>query len=314
MRRRQFLQGALFFGTALLLGAKPPPKPHGKPSPTPTPSPAPSPECDVTSLTICMGTDPLFGSRPTSGAISLDWQSNVTISNLNFADLGAGVHPIVLDHCTNITVTDCNFANVLGCVYAVDSTNISVVECRYSNVGDGTIGSGHSNFVQLNRCSTGYIARNKGKGGDTEDIVNMSMSDHVTIEDNHFEGTDWSSASGSGIALGDGIGSSYCVAQRNILINPGQVGSFIAGGIGNSILDNIIIGEQRTSSNIGIYVWNQTGSDSSGHTVAGNRVHWLDAAGSHSSYWDAGNCGTVDAHGNTWDDSTLNIEDYRVVL
>jgi Concanavalin A-like lectin/glucanases superfamily len=265
-------------------------------------------------VTVCDGMVPPFGSRPTSGAINLSWQSNVTISNLNFADLGAGVHPIFLAHCSNVTVVDCDFANVLGCVYAEDSTNIAVVESRYSNVGDGTIGSGHSNFVQLNRCSTGYIARNLGIGGDTEDIVNLYQSDHVVVEDNHFEGTDWSSTSGSGIAVGDGAGSSYNISRRNILVNPGQVGTFIAGGIGNSILDNIVIGEQRTSSNVGIYVWNLSGADSSGHTVAGNRVHWLNAAGTHNSYWDAGNSGTVDAYGNTWGDDTLNIEDYRVNL
>ena len=159
----------------------------------------------------------------------------------------------------------------------------------------------------------GLIARNKGKGGDTEDIVSVYQSDHVTVEDNHFEGTNWTSGSGSGIALSDG-GGSYNVAQRNILVNPGQVGIFIAGGTNNKIVDNIIIGQQRTKSNVGVYVWNQYASACSGNTVSGNRVLWRRADGLLNPYWNAGNCGSVAGSGNVWNEVSLSIETYRVVL
>ena len=114
--------------------------------------------------------------------------------------------------------------------------------------------------------SGGLIGHNKGKGGDTEDIVSVYQSDNVTVEDNQFEGTNWSSPSGPGIALSDG-GGSFNVAQRNILVNPGQVGIFIAGGDDNKILDNIVYGAQRTYSNVGLYVWNQSSSPCSTNEV-----------------------------------------------
>jgi hypothetical protein len=72
-------------------------------------------------------------------------------------------------------------------------------------------------------------------------------------------------------ALGDG-GGSWNIARHNILVNPGQVGAFIAGGTNNQITDNIIIGQQRADSNVGLYVWNQSSTPCSGHTVARNRV------------------------------------------
>ena len=118
----------------------------------------------------------------------------------------------------------------------------------------------------------GYIGTNKGIGGDTEDIVSLhnsggSPEEPLVVENNHFEGTNWSSASGSGIALGDS-GSTYSIARNNILLNPGQVGIFIAGGTHNAIVDNVVYGEQRPLSNVGIYVWNQTDEPCSDHEVS----------------------------------------------
>ena len=103
------------------------------------------------------------------------------------------------------------------------------------------------------------------------------------------------------------------IARRNILINPGQVGAFIAGGVNNRMEDNIIIGQQRTRSNVGVYVWNQSSSPCSGHTVSGNRVLWRNAAGANNGFWNGNNCGTVTGT-NNWNDTTLNIESYRVRL
>ena len=58
------------------------------------------------------------------------------------------------------------------------------------------------------------------------------------------------------MTLGDG-GASYAIARNNVLLNPGQVGIFIAGGTNNAIIDNVVYGDQRPSSNVGIYVWGQ---------------------------------------------------------
>ena len=98
----------------------------------------------------------------------------------------------------------------------------------------------------------GQIDHNKGKGGDTEDVVSLYQSSKVIVEDNHFEGTNWTSHSSSGIALGDGGGSNN-IARRNTLVNIGQVGVYIAGGTNNQILNNTIYGGRvpdRTSGSM----------------------------------------------------------------
>lgn len=257
-----------------------------------------------------------FGSRPASGAISLSNCSNVVIENKTFRDLGAGVIAIRLSNCTNVTIRSVDFLNVAEGVYAVNSSNITIIDSRYSNItgpAQPRTGANVANFVQFNNVTGGLIARNKGKGGDTEDIVSIYKSSNVTVEDNHFEGTNWSSGSGSGIALGDDGGSGN-IARRNVLVNPGQVGAFIAGGTNHTIIDNIIIGETRPKSNVGVYVWNQYTPACSGNTVGGNRVFWKSASGTQNPYWNAGNCGAVAGSSNIWNDTSLNIETYRVVL
>lgn len=242
---------------------------------------------------------------------------DVVIENLTLRDFGSGVIAIRIENCTNVTIRAVDFLNVAEGVYALNSTNISVIDSRYSNItgpAQPRTGANVANFVQLNKVTGALIARNKGKGGDTEDIISVYQSSNVVVEDNHFEGTNWTSGSGSGIALSDGGGSGN-IARRNILVNPGQVGAFIAGGINSVIADNIIIGQQRDKSNVGIYVWNQSSSACSGHTVSGNRVLWLRADGVPNPAWDARNCGTITGWStNVWNDPTLDIEQYRVGL
>jgi hypothetical protein len=242
--------------------------------------------------------------------------SNVVIEDRTFRDLGAGVIAIRIENCSNVTIRSVDFLNVAEGVYALNSSNISVIDSRYSNItgpAQPRTGANVANFVQFNNVAGGLIDRNKGKGGDTEDIVSIYQSDNVTVEDNQFEGTNWTSASGSGIALADG-GGSYNTAQRNILVNPGQVGIFIAGGLNNRILDNTIYGEQRLYSNVGLYVWNQSSSPCAGQDVSRNRVWWRNAAGASNSAWNAGNCGTVAGWStNIWN-APLDLASLRVRL
>jgi nitrous oxidase accessory protein NosD len=215
-----------------------------------------------------------------------------------------------------VTIRSVDFLNVAEGVYALNSSNIRVIDSRYSNItgpAQPRTGANVANFVQFNNVAGGLIDHNKGKGGDTEDIVSVYQSDHVTVQDNQFEGTNWTSGSGSGIALADGGGSDN-TAQRNILVNPGQVGIFIAGGLNNRILDNTIYGQQRLKSNVGLYVWNQSSSPCSGQEVSRNRVWWRNEAGSSNSAWNAGNCGTVAGWStNTWN-APLDVTSLRVGL
>lgn len=255
-----------------------------------------------------------FGSRPNSGAVSLRDCRDMTISNRTFRDLGTNVIAIRLQNCHNVTISGVDFINVAEAVYAVDSTNIKVIDSRYQNILGPHERDGHArgNFVQFNRVNGGLIDHNKGKGGDTEDVVSLHQTSNVIVEDNHFEGTNWSSASGSGIALSDGGGSNN-IARRNKLVNIGQVGIFIASGTNNKIQDNIIYGEPRTGSNVGIYIWNTSSGTCSGALVTGNKVHFQKADGTISGYWEGGGCGTVTHTGNDfW--APLSLSSLRVSL
>lgn len=222
-----------------------------------------------------------------------------------------------------MTVRDVDFINVAEGVYAVNSRNIRVERTRYQNIIGPyeRVGKNRANLVQLNNVTGAYIGYNRGRCGDTEDIVSVYRSSNVEVAYNHFEGVAvsttgclaWRSTSGSGIALGDSGGSNNW-AHHNILVNPGQVGAFIAGGTNHQLVDNIVIGEARPKSNVGIYVWNQSSSACSGHEVSGNRVHWRKSDGTLNPYWNAGNCGSVAGSGNVWNDTTLSADDYRVGL
>jgi len=245
-----------------------------------------------------VSTDPFgvpFGTRPASGPVHLVGCHDVVIENRTFRQLGAGEIAISLENCQRVTVRAVDFVDIAEGIYALNSSDITIEYARYSNIigpAQPRTGAHVGNFVQLDKVTGAIIRQSKGKGGDTEDIVSVWQSRDVTVEDNQFQGTNWTSTSGSGIALCDGGGSNN-VAQRNTLLNPGQVGAFIAGGTNCKLLDNIIYGAQRPSSNVGAYIWNQSSSACSGLEVARNRVFWKRADGVGNPAWNAGNCGTV---------------------
>jgi hypothetical protein len=237
-----------------------------------------------------------FLSRTPSGQVVVNGQSNVTVSGLQFQNLS--LDAIVVMNSSNVTITANDFDNVVGAIYVVDSTNVTVTWNRFRNIGDGTIGSGHSNYIQFARTTDGYIGHNNGIGGNTEDLISMwqsggsSSSSPIIIEYNHFEGTNWTSTSGLGINLGDG-GGSHMIARFNILLNPGQAGIAISSGTDNHITDNTVYGEQRPLSNVGISVWNQSSTACSGHEVARNEGKWYRYDGVETPASNVGNCGSV---------------------
>ena len=240
---------------------------------------------------------PFLGRTP-SGPLVVEGQSNVTISGKQFVNLPAGEVAITVANSHDVTITANDFSGNTGDIYVVDSTNVTVTWNRYRNVGDGSVGSGHSNFIQFSRTTGGYIGHNKGLGGDTEDILSLfqsqgaSAASPLVIEANAFEGTTWSSDSGSGSMLGD-AGGSHLVIRDNTFLSPGQVGIGVSGGTDIHVLDNVIYGAQRANSNVGLSVWNQTSGTCSAIEVAGNAVRWYAASGAENPYWDGANCGPV---------------------
>ncbi len=284
-------------------GPVPSPTASAAPTPSPTPNPSPTPTAVPTAAPTPAPTSPPsdpwavpFLGRTPSGQIHLTNCSNVTISGKEFVNIADDA--IVIEGCNNVTITGNDFSNVVGAIYAINSTNITVTWNRYQNVGDGTIGSGHSNFVQFNGTTGGYIGHNKGIGGNTEDIVSIyrsggaSASAPLIIEYNAFQGTNWTSGSSSAFMLGD-AGGHNIIARFNTVVSPGQVGFGVPSGTDIHITDNIVYGARRASSNVGIYVWNQSSSSCAGIEVARNQVKWFNESGSENPYWNAGNCGTV---------------------
>ena len=59
--------------------------------------------------------------------------------------------------------------------------------------------------------------------------------------------------SGGGIMLGDD-GGAYEVAERNVLVDPGQYGIGVASGNNMTVRDNRIYGRKQDFTNVGIYV------------------------------------------------------------
>ncbi len=258
-----------------------------------------------------------FLARTASDALHLTNCSNVTISGKQFVDISDDA--IVLEGCNNVTITENDFSNVVGAIYVINSTNVTITWNRYQNVGNGTIGGGHSNFVQFNKSFGGVISHNKGIGGSSEDLISVFQSggpdeaNPLVIEYNAFEGTNWTSGSGSGMMLGD-YGGSHIVARFNTLLSPGQVGFGVPSGTDIHITDNTIYGAQRTSSNVGIYVWNQSATACSGIEVARNKVKWFRADGVENAYWNAGNCGTVSGEATNDLHSLIDPKTLHVVL
>jgi len=305
----------------------PTPAPTATPTPVPTPAPTATPTPVPTLVPTPVPGDPWsvpFGTRPASGPLAYNGNCPSVIEGKMFRDLGANVVAIRIENCSNVTIRGNDFINVAEGIYALNSSNVNIIDNRYQNITGPyeRVGLNRANFVQFNNVNSGLIDHNKGRCGDTEDIVSLYKTSNVVVEDNHFEGAlanttgclAWRSTSGSGIALGDNGGSNN-IARRNILVNVGQVGMFIAGGTNHQMLDNIVIGQQRPSSNVGMYVWNQSSTGAcSGLTVAGNRVQFFRADGVSNPYWNAGNCGTLAGSGNAWGDSSLNISLYRVAL
>ena len=169
---------------------------------TSIPAPAPPPPTTTTSTAWSVP----FLSRPNSGAIRRTGNcDNLVIQNRTFKDLGADVEAIHLENCHNVTIRANDFARVAQGITVLRSTNVRIEWNRYLDIKGPheRVGKHRANFVQLVEVSRGRIYHNKGKGGDTEDIVSMYHSGGTStspfiVDHNQFEGTNWTSSSGSG--------------------------------------------------------------------------------------------------------------------
>lgn len=216
-----------------------------------------------------------FLSWPASDAVYIgtkDPTYDVVIEKKSFR--GLNTRAIVLQNVRRALIRDCDFDNCATNIYCVDCEEITVTDIRSRGI---TGPFGH--LVQFDKVQGGYVARIKNVGGNTEDLISMYMSNGtqakpLIVEDVASDGTGWTSATGSGVMLGDG-GGSWQIARRLSLLNPGQVGAAIAGGTHHAILDSTIKGEQLPKSNVGIYVAKMWGGPFTDHELSGNTVEWL---------------------------------------
>ena len=257
-----------------------------------------------------------FLGWPKSAPVNFVGQTNVEVKSLSFQSPGGTNVPVRIEGCTNVWIHDCDFADLaLEAILVLTSKGtVKIERCRYREVGH--------NFVQFDKTiASGYILNNKGIGGLTEDIISMyasggtSATDLFVIAYNSFEGTDWTSGSGSGFMLADN-GGGHILAKNNTLLNPGQVGIGISGGVDCHVTDNVIFGVQRPNSNVGLYSPYVSGSPNpGGHEVARNRVNWTNAAGHANPAWDGGASGTIAGWStNVWQDTTIDPATLAVVL
>jgi len=288
------------------------PAPTAAPTAVPTASPTAAPTAAPTAVpTVAPSVDPwavAFGTRPVSGPIVLSGAAcqGIVIEGKTFANLGLNVNAIRLTGCNGVTIRNNDFLNVAQGVTVTTSTNVRIERNRYRNIlgPHARVGINRGDFVQF-ISTTGYIGYNKGEGiagEDPEDLISIYQSygtqaNPIVIEYNAFEGSAWTSTSGSGIMLGDG-GGSWQIARYNTLLTPGQVGIGVASGTNISVIGNTLYGEGRTGSNVGISVWNQYATPCSNITVSGNKARWWKANGTRAEFWSvapgvAGYCGPI---------------------
>ncbi len=263
-----------------------------------------------------------------SGPTTINGGTNVVVSDKTWQGFSTKT-ALVISGAHNVYVHDVDFADNGGDIFLVNcSGQIRIENVRARNTGDGTIGSGHGNVIQLNNTwddGTGGIRGVQALGGDTEDMISIFKSGGVdashplVIENNHLESPlsgplAWSSGSGTGINLAD-AGGHDIIARNNTLLNVGQVGLQINEGTRVHIVNNIVYGAARPNSNTGISQWASGACGCSGNEIANNRIWWVKSNGSASPYWSSGTAGTIlGTVTNVLQDTSINPATLHVVL
>lgn len=279
----------------------------------------------ATPQAVVGGTD--FMTRPASGLITRSNQNDFTITNLSIngglVSSPAGIG-ITLINCKRVRITFVDFQNLVGGIYISQCEDVVIEDCRGRNIGDGTIGSGHSNYIQFADSRGGAVRRCKFLGGRTEDMVSTwhsggwGVGQELIIEDNQLEGLiaatatarPWTSASGTGIIISDGGGyfkNGYVIVRRNRLLNPGQVGIQHIDGPGLQTYENIIYAEPYGPNNNPMTTWEGTPLG----VARDNRYRWFLSNGSEASPWQHANTMTFT---NNIRDLSLTAAALRVTL
>lgn len=210
---------------------------------------------------------------------------------------------------SNVTLTSSYFARISTGGYFVESTGVLVEKCRVLNVQGpfprGQLAqfngvTGPSNAIRCN------VMENRPGESNPEDGINLYVSSGtaaspIVVEGNRIRGGG-PSTSGGGILLGDGgKTSAYQISRFNVLADPGQYGTAVAGGSHMTIEGNVVYARQQAFTNVGIYAWDQYASACSDVTVKNNRVDWTSKTGTKNPWWNGGNCAATSESGDVFD-------------
>jgi hypothetical protein len=265
-----------------------------------------------------------------SGPINLNGSHDITISGKLIN--GGSVPAITLTNCYNVHITKNMLGNSTNVgIYLYNCYSVTVDYNNITNVSTGvyvvnTTGGGifvnynqflnmvgpmpRGQFVQFNTVSGSgnSISYNKGENifgqSNPEDAINVyksngTSSSPIQVIGNWIRGGG-PSASGGGIMLGD-TGGSYEVASNNILVDPGQYGIAIAGGDHMSITNNSIYGKAQSFTNIGLYIWGQSGSACTNASISGNQVKFMNKSNTENDAW----VGTGETTPSGWSTNTF---------
>ncbi|MEO7092798.1 MAG: right-handed parallel beta-helix repeat-containing protein, partial [Polyangiales bacterium] len=231
--------------------------------------------------------------------------ARVTVRDSYVHDTGGnGVSTYQVD---GITITGSWFARNSSGGFFLESTGIRFEKSSVLDV-QGPIPRGQ--LAQLDKSNGGNVIRcnimeNHLGASKPEDGINLYQSAGtaaapIIVEGNRIKGGG-PSMSGGGILLGDGgAASAYQVSRFNILVDPGQYGTAVAGGSHMTIQGNLVFAKKQAFTNTGIYVWDQYKSSCTDITVKDNQVDWTNRDGVNNPWWDGGNCTSLVESSNVW--------------
>jgi len=232
--------------------------------------------------------------------------SDFTIRNVDMRRLSEGGF---LFNCHDFTIEWSRFENILG--------------PNHDDVGH----SKHSgNAWQLDSCTDYRIRFVTGRYGQTEDVISQFRCKRGGVSHYQYEGAIeadrptsdgspsivWDGRAGTGVILGDRGGEDLYV-EDSTLLNPGQVGVQVAGGLRGRVERVTVYGEPYVKNNTGMTTWCKTNAGNANRFVD-NRVYYRRSDGSSNGFWNHGVCNNTVTEGNNWNDTSLDPEDLRVVL
>ncbi|HLT96512.1 MAG TPA: right-handed parallel beta-helix repeat-containing protein [Acidimicrobiia bacterium] len=231
-------------------------------------------------------------TNPEGDCIVINRSTDIVIRDSRIGPCGGfGVR---IRNSTGVILENTEIVDTSGGVYALSSRSVQVRHNRMSSAGRNPIQfdkvSGPGNLI------AGNVVINLPGNTETEDSINLYRSEGseaspIIVEQNLIR-HGGSSTTGSGIMVGD-HGGRYIWVRENVLIDPGQVGIGVAGGVAISVVGNVVYSGSFDWTNVGIYVWNQDSPACDDIEVRDNTVEFYNSSGARNAYYDGANCGPI---------------------